>query len=76
MALTVTMHYGRTNMLTRDDVEEGTTFDQLLADPRNQAALRYGNNVEVLLGSVPQSGSNTVFDGAEITIHNRACTKQ
>jgi hypothetical protein len=70
-----TIHYSGSS-LSREDVSEGLTVDQVLKDPRNKSGLDYGDNVEAHIGGVPQPGHTVVRDGMSLKVHDRACSKQ
>lgn len=72
---TVTIKYGPANALTKQ-VEDSTTYAQLLSDRSVQATLGYGTNVQALQASRVAINMNSyVQDGAIILLETVANTK-
>ena len=69
------IQYGDGNERTYE-APDGSTIGSILRDPRNQAALGYGDNVEAHVGGMIQSGSTPSFSGIRISVHDKACAKQ
>jgi hypothetical protein len=69
----VTLKYGL-NSLTKN-VESGSTINDVVQDPDNQAGLGYGENVDTLVEGTVVEGFTSLAEGDTIELRTKANTK-
>jgi len=72
--LNITIEYGTGNTF-RGEFPEGTTLQEVLADPLVKGALGYGANVEPHVDGVPQPVAAPIAANDVVEVHDRAASK-
>ena len=70
----VTLKYG-VDTITKSNVDDCITIEQLVKDENTQAVLGYGDNVRVLISGVEQSMGAIPPSGCILSIETRCNTK-
>lgn len=72
--INVTVQFGTGNIMTKE-FENGTTLGQVLGNSNLKCGLGYGDNVAGHVQGVAQSSALTLWDGAVVVVHTKACEK-